>query len=157
MTKKENTNKSTKVKDTTTMAKNESQETVQDENIATPVRYEVKSVAEAVKMYIERHNEAKPDEVIAFLAKAGAQVSPATVRSQVAAARKNLGLTQPRVAAPVAEIKAAFEAGNITLAQVLEVLKANGIDASESTVRSQVTKLRKEAGLGRKTFTVSFE
>ena len=148
MTKKEN--KSTKQKDTTTMSKNESPE-------VAPVQYEVKSVAEAVKLYIERHNGAKPDEVIAFLTKAGAQVSPATVRSQVAAARKNLGLTQPRIAAPVAEIKAAFEAGSTTLAQVLEVLKANGIDASESTVRSQVTKLRKEAGMGRKTFTVSFE
>lgn len=164
MTMKDKQTKTT-TKSNTTMSKtksntemNESQiENVQSEVVASATTVEVKSVAQAVQMYIERHNEAKAEEVIAFLTKAGAVVSPATVRSQVAAARKALGLTKPRIAAPVEAIKAAFEAGNTTLAQVLDSLKASGIDASESTVRSQVTKLRKEAGMGRKTFTVSFE
>ena len=58
---------------------------------------------------------------------------------------------------PVEEIKTIFEAGFQSTAEVLEQLKELGITATEATVKTQVAKLRKAAGLGRKEFEITFD
>jgi predicted transcriptional regulator len=117
----------------------------------------VKSVAEAVLVYVTRHNDATAETVAAFLEKIGMAAAPATINSQLNAARKKLGLTKERVAGPTEEIKAIFESGKRTAAEVIAQLEADGVSFKESTVKAQVTKLRKEAGLGRKTISIELD
>ena len=145
------------------MAKNTNvDETIATENTGTPEvpatgTVQVKSVAEAVKLYVTKHNDATPDQVETFLKQFGVNPAKATIRSQVAAARKELGLTKPKEKGPVDEIKTIFEAGYQTVAEVVEQLKEANIEAAEATVKTQVGKLRKEAGLGRKSFEINLD
>ena len=127
------------------------------EEVAATGTVKVTSIAAAVKLYVAKHNEATPDEVATFLEKYECVFAPATLRSQVAAARKDLGLTKPKEKGPVDEIKAIFEAGYQTVAEVVEQLKEANIEAAEATVKTQVGKLRKAAGLGRKTFEINLD
>jgi LysM repeat protein len=117
---------------------------------------QVTSIAQAVLLYITRHNEAKVEDVIKFLEKNGVKAAAATIRSQVGAARKELGLTAERVKVPVEEIKAIFDAGYQTVAEVTEQLAELKLVATDAAIKTQVGKLRKAAGFGRQSFEINF-
>lgn len=87
----------------------------------------------------------------AHLVKLKVKTSPATVRTQMGKLRREAGLTEERKEnGPVAWVKFLFESGAHTVEDVLEGAKENGVELNLATVRTQVGKLRREAGMTKK-------
>lgn len=86
------------------------------------------------------------DQVVAVLSNQGKNPAINTVRTQVSSLRRAAGLTD-RSSGPVATIRKAFELGHVTVKDVTEYLASSSVDASAATVKTQVGKLRRDAGL----------
>lgn len=89
------------------------------------------------------------EQVVAVLSEQGKQPSINTIRTQVSGLRRQAGLTD-RSGGPVATIRKAFELGNQDVKSITEYLASSGVDASTATIKTQVGKLRREAGLTKK-------
>ncbi len=75
-----------------------------------------------------------------------------TIKTQVGRLRREAGLSAAwRSTGPIALIRSAFDAGHTTVAEVVKHLESQGQnDASPATIKTQVGKLRREAGLTKK-------
>jgi predicted transcriptional regulator len=90
-------------------------------------------------------------DVTERMAELGVAVAPATISTQVNKLRREAGLSTGRRerTGAVRAIREAFEADpdNVTKADVLEALDAQGIEVSLNTVNTQLSRLRKEFGI----------
>ncbi len=74
--------------------------------------------------------------------------SLATIRTQVGRLRNAAGLTESdRMGGPVSLIRTAFEAGATDVPTVVEAFQLAGASVPLATIRTQVGRLRKSAGL----------